>query len=72
MKKNVGLADRITRTVAAVIIAALLFSGQVSGVVATILGVLAAVLLVTAIVGFCPLYALLKVSTAKSLSPQVK
>ena len=72
MKKNMGTTDRIVRTAAAVVIAVLLLTGQVSGVVATILGVLAVVFLATSIVSFCPLYVPFKVSTGQKTSSQGK
>ena len=57
MKKNMGGADRTVRTGVALAVAALILTGAVSGWLAVVLGVLAAVFLVTSAVGFCPLYA---------------
>ncbi len=65
MKKNMGTPDRIIRTILAVIIAVLYFAGQISGVAAIILGIIAIVFLLTSIVGSCPLYIPLKISTLK-------
>ena len=65
MPKNVGTIDRVVRLLFAVVVAVLYFGGFISGTVALILGILAAVLLATSIVGFCPIYALLKMSTRK-------
>ncbi|RME87447.1 MAG: DUF2892 domain-containing protein [Anaerolineae bacterium] len=65
MKLNMGSADRIIRIVLAALFAYLYFSGTVTGAVGIILLVLAVIFLVTSIVGFCPLYTLLKVSTRK-------
>lgn len=65
MTKNMGTVDRIIRFVFAVAVAVLYFTGVISGTLAIILGILAAVFLVTSIVGFCPLYAPFKLSTAK-------
>lgn len=56
MKTNMGTADRILRLIAAIAIATLYFTNQISGVLATVLLALAAVLLITSVVGFCPLY----------------
>ena len=42
---------------------ALAFAGVVSGPVAILASVVGAIALVTGIVGFCPLYAILRVST---------
>jgi hypothetical protein len=65
MTKNVGTVDRIIRFIFAVAVAALYITGVISGTLAIILGILAAVLLVTSIVGFCPLYVPFKISTVK-------
>lgn len=56
MTKNMGSLDRIIRTLAAVLIAILYFTGQIGGVTATILGVIAIVFLLTSFVGSCPAY----------------
>lgn len=65
MKKNMGTADRIIRTVAAVVIGVLLLTGTLSGTLATVLGILAIVFLLTSAVGWCPLYVPFKISTMK-------
>lgn len=65
MTKNMGTVDRIIRFVFAVAVAVLYFAGVISGTLAIILGILAAVFLLTSIVGFCPLYAPFKLSTIK-------
>lgn len=68
MAKNMGPADRIIRTLAAVVFAVLIFSKAVSGTLAVILGIVAVVFLLTSAVGFCPLYVPLKISTRKKSS----
>lgn len=65
MKSNVGSADRIVRTLLAIVFGILIFTGEVTGIVAIILGVLAVVLLATSVIKFCPLYYIGKISTAK-------
>ena len=65
MKKNMGRVDRIVRIVVAVFVAILILAGSITGAWAVILGIIAAILLVTGIVGTCPLYLLLKLSTNK-------
>ena len=65
MKKNMGYADRAIRVLIAVLLGVLILAGQIAGVTATILGVLAIVFLLTSAVGFCPLYVPLKRSTIK-------
>ena len=65
MKKNMSRLDRIIRIAFAVLVAVLYFTGIISGTWAVILGILAVVLLVTSLVGTCPMYALLGISTQK-------
>jgi hypothetical protein len=65
MKNNISSMDRIIRTVVAVIIGVLIFTNVVGGTFAIILGVVAVIFLVTALIGFCPLYTLFKFSTNK-------
>ena len=65
MKQNMGTVDRVVRVVVAVIIAVLWFTNVISGALAIILGLLAMVFLATSIIGFCPLYVPLKISTRK-------
>lgn len=63
MKKNMGQTDRIIRFLAAVLIAVLYFTHVITGTLAIILGIIAVVFLATSLIGFCPLYTLLGVST---------
>ncbi len=65
MTKNVGSADRIIRIVLALVFVGLIVTGAVPGWLTIVLGILAAVFVVTAAIGFCPLYALLHLSTRK-------
>jgi small-conductance mechanosensitive channel len=65
MKKNMGSIDRTIRTVLAVIVAILYFTGAISGTAAIVLGVLAAVFLLTSLIGTCPLYLPVGLSTNK-------
>jgi small-conductance mechanosensitive channel len=65
MKKNMGVADRIIRTILAIVVAILYFTNQITGTAAIVLGVLAIIFLLTSFVGFCPLYAPFKLSTRK-------
>jgi hypothetical protein len=57
MQKNMGTIDRAVRVLVAVVIAALIVMGQISGILAIVLGILAGVFVLTSVVGFCPLYA---------------
>lgn len=65
MKRNMSNLDRIIRIILAALFAYLYFGGIVTGLLGIILVVLGVVFLLTSIVGFCPLYALLKISTLK-------
>ena len=65
MKKNMGSADRLIRTLIAVVIAVLYFTRQISGTLAIVLGILAIIFLLTSAVGFCPLYVPFRISTVK-------
>ena len=66
MKKNINNIDRILRVIIAGAIAVLYFTGVINGTLAIILGILAIVSLLTALINFCPLYALFKISTLKT------
>ena len=66
MKKNMGTADRVIRTIIAIVIAILYFgTGTISGTLGIVLLVLAGVFLLTSFVSFCPLYAPFGLSTCK-------
>ncbi|MFZ5910609.1 MAG: YgaP family membrane protein [Chloroflexota bacterium] len=54
--QNMGSIDRIVRIIAAVVFAALYFTGVVSGALGIVLLVLAVVFALTSAVSFCPLY----------------
>ena len=63
IKKNVGNVDRIVRLVLAIILAALYFTGAVSGTLGIVFLVLAVVFALTAAVSICPIYLLVGLST---------
>ncbi|SDN09829.1 Protein of unknown function [Daejeonella rubra] len=63
MKSNMGSTDKIIRILAAVIIAVLYFTNQISGTAAIILLVLAGVFILTSLISFCPLYLPFGIST---------
>jgi len=66
MKLNMGTADRSIRIVIAAIIAVLYFTGQITGTVAIVLGIVAIAFLVTSIIGWCPGYLPFGLSTRKN------
>jgi Protein of unknown function (DUF2892) len=63
MKKNVGSTDKIIRILLAIVFAALFFTGTVTGVLGYVLLALGAIFVLTSLVGFCPIYAVLGMST---------
>lgn len=65
MKKNMGLIDRLIRTILAIVVIVLYFTRQITGVAAIILGIIAIIFLLTSAFGFCPLYLPFKISTRK-------
>ena len=69
MKKNLGNADRIVRLILAAFFAYLYFSGTVAGTLGIVLIVLGAVFALTSLVGFCPIYAIVGLSTCPAKKP---
>jgi len=65
MKQNMSSTDRIIRAIVAVVLAALVFFNVLTGTAAIVLGIVAGIFLLTALIGFCPLYTLFKFSTKK-------
>ena len=66
MKKNMGTIDRAVRTLLALTVIVLYFTGMITGTAAVILGIFAAIFLATSILGFCPLYLPLKLKTCRN------
>ncbi len=65
MKKNMGTVDRVIRVLLAVVVLILYLTGNITGLAAVILGIIAVIFVVTSIIGFCPLYVPFKISTIK-------
>lgn len=65
MKKNIGTADKGIRILIAVIAALLYFGNVISGIYGYVALAVGIVMLLTALVNFCPLYALLGVRSCK-------
>lgn len=65
MKHNMGTADRVVRAIIAVILAYLVFSKTVGGVLAVILAIVALAMAVTAAFAYCPPYERLGINTCK-------
>ncbi|HQW02773.1 MAG TPA: DUF2892 domain-containing protein [Saprospiraceae bacterium] len=66
MKKNMSSADRIIRVLLAAVFAVLYFTGTVTGTLGLVLLVLGGVFVLTSLVSFCPLYAIVGISTCKT------
>jgi uncharacterized membrane protein YtjA (UPF0391 family) len=65
MKKNMGTVDRIIRTIIAIVIGILYFTGKISGTLAIILGIVAVAFLLTSLISWCPSYVPFGISTRK-------
>lgn len=63
MKKNMGSVDRVLRLAAAAAIVVLIVLKVFAGTLMIVLGVVAAMFLITSALGFCPLYVPLRIST---------
>ena len=66
LQVNESTPDRIIRIVVGIALLALAFAGVAGGPVAILAWVVGAILLVTGVTGFCPLYALLRISTKRT------
>lgn len=65
MTSNMGTLDRTIRIILAILFVFLIVTGAVQGFVATILGILAVVFVLTSIIRFCPAYVPLHINTDK-------
>jgi hypothetical protein len=59
MKKNIGPADRIARLVFAAALVIPYFMGKLDGTIGIVALVVAAVMVVTSLVSFCPVYTII-------------
>ncbi len=62
-KQNEANWDRIIRVVVGIVLLYLGLGGLVAGVAGVVIEIVGAILLITAVIGFCPVYALLKIKT---------
>ena len=65
MTQNMGNVDRTIRIIIAIGIGALYFTGRIGGTLAIVLGLFAAIFVVTSFIGTCPLYIPIGLSTRK-------
>lgn len=66
MKKNMGNLDKAIRILIALTISILYFTQTISGTAGMVLLIIGAVLLLTTIINFCPLYTILGINTCKT------
>ncbi len=64
MKKNIGVVDRVIRTIIGLFVLSLIFWGPKS-----LWGLLGIIPLLTVLLGWCPPYAMLGISTCKRKEP---
>jgi hypothetical protein len=65
MKTNMGTADRVIRIVIAIAASVLYFTETLTGTLGYIALAVGGIFLLTSIVGFCPLYRIVGISTCK-------
>lgn len=63
MKQNMGTVDRVLRMVIAVALVVLFFAGAVTGTEGILLVLLAGLLALTSLSGYCPVYPLFGIDT---------
>ena len=66
MKTNESSLDRYIRVILGAVLLVLKFTGVVTGTLGWVLLAVGAIALITGLIGFCPLYALLKIRTNKA------
>ncbi|MEN9697773.1 MAG: hypothetical protein RLZ56_1194 [Bacteroidota bacterium] len=65
MKANMGSLDKAIRVILAIVFAMLYITKTVEGTAGLVLLVLGGVFLLTSIISFCPLYAIVGINTCK-------
>lgn len=65
MKQNMGWLDRVIRLLIAGLLGYLYFGNIVTGGWGIVLLIVGIILVLTSAIGFCPLYAIFKLSTKK-------
>lgn len=65
MKANMGIVDKFIRILLAVSILVLYFTNVISGTLAIVLFIVAAIFIITSFISFCPLYYPFGISTIK-------
>ncbi|MGZ2369616.1 YgaP family membrane protein [Ancylomarina sp. YFZ004] len=65
MKKNMGPIDRILRSIVAIALIVLFIMDIITGTIGIVVVVFASIMLISAIIGNCPPYALMGFNTCK-------
>jgi hypothetical protein len=65
MKKNMGMIDKVIRILIAVVVVVLYFTNVISGTLGIILLIVSGILVLTTLINFCPIWAMLGISTKK-------
>lgn len=68
MKINMSKADRLIRLVVAAVVAILYFRNVITGALGVTLLIISGVFVLTSVVGVCPLYSILKISSCQRKS----
>jgi hypothetical protein len=68
MKKNIGNIDKALRIIFSALFVALYLTGVIDGILGIVILAIAAMFLVTAVIGICPLYSVLGWNTGKKAS----
>ena len=63
MKQNLGWVDRLVRLALSVVLGTAFFTHAVPTILGIVFAVIALILLVTSVLGSCPLYSLLHITT---------
>ena len=66
MTKNMGTADKAIRILVAIGVFTAIATGAIAGTLAWVLGIIGAVFVLTSLVSFCPLYAVVGIKTCKT------
>jgi hypothetical protein len=68
MKANLGLVDKVVRVALGVSFAFLFFTEILSGIMVLISIIIAAILLITSSISYCPMYGICGINTKKKLN----
>jgi hypothetical protein len=65
MKTNMGSTDRAIRVLIAIVLGILIYTNVLTGTLALVLGIVGAILVLTSLMNFCPIYRVFGMSTCK-------